>query len=82
VTSDGEMLLRLKRPPGARTEVGRLNLAVGSSRRSKLISELDPDPTIASPVRISCAGKEELVDGEGTPETECLMLLVGGTVSI
>lgn len=74
MTSGGEMLLGLKCPPGAKTEVGRLNLVINSSRGSKLFSELDADPTIAA--------REVLVGEEGAPETECLMLLVGGTVSI
>lgn len=79
MTSNGEMvlssLLDLKFPPGVRTEVDRLDLVINSSRGSKLFSEL-PDPV---PVRVTSAGRE---DGEGDPATECLMLLVGGTVSI
>ena len=86
MTSDGDVvlpnLLSLKCPPGDRTDVDRLNRVINSSRCSKLFSELDEDPAVSSPVRITSAGKEVLVEGEGDPETECLMLLVGGTVSI
>ena len=86
MTSDGEVvlpnLLDLDCPPEARTEVDRLNLVINSSKGSKLFSELEADLSISAPVRITSAGREVLVDGEGDPETECLMLLVGGTVSI
>ena len=85
MTSDGEVvLLGLKRPPGAKTELGRLKIVIKSSRCccSILFSELVVDPTIVAPVRIASPGREALVDGDGAPETECLMLLVGGTVSI